>query len=265
MEVIIRPTSEAATRLAAAITADAIRAKPDLVLGLATGRTMERLYAILVEDHLDRGLNFSRVRTFNLDEYIGIGPDHPQSYRYYMDKHLFGRINIVPKHAHLPDGLADNVDEECAAYERRIAACGGIDLQVLGIGLSGHIGFNEPLSALHSRTRAKALSQETIDQNASQFKRLEDMPLRAMTMGVGTILDSRRCVLLAVGESKADIVAKAVEGPVTSMISASALQFHPKCVVILDEEAASRLEHRTYYDRIYETEPEWAPYRDAGL
>jgi glucosamine-6-phosphate deaminase len=261
MEVIIRGSAEAASRLAARLISDALRAKPGLVLGLATGRTMEGLYGILAEMHANEGLDFSQAASFNLDEYIGLAPDNPNSYRSYMERHLFSRINIRPERTFLPDGTAPDLGAECEAYERRIAQTGGIDLQLLGIGRTGHIGFNEPLSALRSRTRPKALTPGTIAQNAPLFTDGTQMPKRAITMGVGTILDARRCIMLVTGTEKADILAKAAEGPVTAMISASALQLHPSCTIIADEEAASRLENCDYYHWIFDNEPEWEPYR----
>jgi glucosamine-6-phosphate deaminase len=260
MEVIIRPNTEDATRLASRLIKKEMEAKPSLVLGLATGRTMELLYSMLVDMHQHEGLNFNRVRTFNLDEYIGLPSEDLHSYRYYMNQHLFNRVNIDIRNTFLPNGMADDIDEECALYEDKIRRCGGIDLQVLGVGMSGHIGFNEPLSAMLSRTRAKALTPQTIEQNAPLFDDPAKMPKRAITMGVGTILDSRRCILLATGESKADIIAKSVEGPVTSMISATALQLHPKCTVIIDQAAATKLSQQEYYRWIFENEPEWQEY-----
>ena len=261
MQVIIRPTKEAASELAAAIIADRVRKHADSVLGLATGRTMERLYAKLVRKHKEENLDFSLVRTYNLDEYIGIPPEHPGSYRYYMNKHLFNEINIDLRNTHLPLGMAEDVHAECKNYERSIEFNGGIDLQVLGIGASGHIGFNEPLSALKSRTRDKSLTPSTIKQNEGLFDKPEDMPRRAITMGVGTSLESARILMLVTGSSKADILAKAVEGPVTSMVSASALQLHENVIVIVDESAAANLEGKDYYHWIFENEPEWAKYR----
>ena len=267
MEVIIRPTEDAAAGLVSRLIVLALHAKPDLVLGLATGRTMEAVYDKLTascktpEQERHGDADFSRVTTFNLDEYIGLAPDDPHSYRYYMNRRLFERVNIDLANTHLPDGVAPDIDAECARYEAKIASKGGIDLQLLGIGSSGHIGFNEPLSAMLSRTRAKALSPATIAQNAPLFDSPERMPRRAITMGVGTILESKRCILLATGAGKAQIIAKAVEGPVTSMISASALQLHPRCTVILDEAAAARLENQEYYRWIFENEPEWQPFR----
>lgn len=262
MEVIIRPDRTAAAELTARLIARAIHRKPKIVLGLATGRTMESVYRRLVKMHQDGGLDFSLVTTFNLDEYIGLGPDHPQSYRHYMNAQLFDHVNIDPRNTHLPDGMADDIDAECIRYENAIRECGGIGLQLLGIGRSGHIGFNEPLSAMLSRTRAKALTPATLEQNAPLFPDPAQMPKRAITMGVGTILESKQCVLLATGPEKADVVAKAVEGPVTSMISASALQLHPNCRVIVDEAAASKLQNQEYYRWIFDNEPEWQEFHN---
>jgi glucosamine-6-phosphate deaminase len=261
MEIIIRENEAMATDLTARVIADSIRRKPKLVLGLATGRTMENLYARLVEEHTENGLDFSLCETFNLDEYVGLPPENPNSYRYYMNKHLFSKINIDIRNTHLPDGMAEDLVEAAERYEQLIIDAGGIDLQLLGIGRSGHIGFNEPLSALQSRTREKALTPVTIAQNSPLFDPPESMPKQAMTMGVGTILDAKRIIMLVTGEEKADILAKAVEGPVTSMISASALQLHPKCTVIVDEAAASKLVEKEYYRWIFDNDPEWQDYR----
>lgn len=262
MEVIIRPTAAAAADLVAALIAADLRRQPSLVLGLATGRTMEAVYSRLVLQHREAGLDFSLCRTFNLDEYVGLPATDPNSYRNYMNTHLFSRVNIDLRNTHLPDGLAADLDAECARYEQAIERNGGIDLQLLGIGRTGHIGFNEPLSALKSRTRVKALSPVTLEQNAPFFGGVHQMPHRAITMGVGTILDSRRAMLLATGEEKAEIIARAVEGPITAMISASALQWHPRCTVIIDEAAAAGLREQEYYRWIFANEPEWEPYRD---
>lgn len=263
MEVILQPSADDAARLVAALISRELKAKPHLVLGLATGRTMEAVYAELVRLHREEGLDFSRCRTFNLDEYIGLGLDHPGSYRRFMREQLFNHINIDPSNTHVPDGLAVNLPAECEAYEARIAACGGIDLQILGIGSDGHIGFNEPLSALMSRTREKALTRKTREQNAAMFGGDPDkVPARAITMGVGTILDSRRCILLATGKEKAGVFAKAVEGPITAMISATALQLHPRCTVIADEAAAGRLKGKEYYRWLFANEPEWQEFQN---
>jgi glucosamine-6-phosphate deaminase len=261
MEVIIQPNAEAAASLVARAAARELRANPNLVLGLATGSTMERVYRNLARMHKEEKLDFSLCRTFNLDEYVGLFPADPSSYRHYMNHHLFRHVNVDPRNTYLPNGLATDLDEECRRYEATIQRFGGIDLQLLGIGKAGHIGFNEPLSALRSRTRVKALTPTTLKQNAPFFGGEEHMPHRAITMGVGTILESRRCFLLATGESKAEVIAKAVEGPITSMISATALQLHAWCTVVVDEEAAGKLKERDYYRWIFENEPEWQDYR----
>ena len=261
MEVIIMPTEEKATLLTAKLIADALRKRPNLTLGLATGRTMENLYAKLGEMHKEEKLDFSLCRTFNLDEYVGLPGSDPNSYRAYMNHHLFSRINIDPRNTHLPHGDAADLEAECAQYEQLMKDEGGVDLQLLGIGRSGHIGFNEPLSPLTSRTRAIPLTPVTIAQNSPLFENPEDMPKRGLSMGVGTILEAKSVVMLVTGAEKADIIAKAIEGPVTSMISASALQMHNNTVVILDEAAAANLQGKDYYNWIFQNEPRWAQYR----
>jgi glucosamine-6-phosphate deaminase len=261
MEVIIKPTSEAAAELVAQMIARELRANPHLVLGLATGRTMESVYARLVRMHREQGLDFSLCSTFNLDEYVGLRPSDRHSYRHYMNHHLFQQVNIDLRNTHLPDGTASDLDAECARYEALIRRFSGIDLQLLGIGRAGHLGFNEPLSALRSRTRVKALSPVTLQQNAPLFEHPKDIPRRALTMGVGTILESHRCLLMATGEEKASIIAKAVEGPITAMISATALQLHQRCTVVVDDAAASQLKGADYYRWIFDNEPEWEQFR----
>ena len=261
MEVIIQSDKESACLLTARLIAAATQNKPRLVLGLATGNTMERVYEMLTNMHRKEGLDFSKCLTFNLDEYVGLSATDKTSYRLYMNKHFFSKINIKINNTHLPDGKAKDIDKECARYEAKIKKAGGIDFQLLGIGKNGHIGFNEPLSALRSRTRVKALTPTTVAQNSRYFKNPSLMPRRAVTMGVGTILDSKRCVLLVTGKVKANIIAKAVEGPITSMITASALQLHPRCTIIMDEQAASKLRGTDYYRWIFENEPEWQEYR----
>jgi glucosamine-6-phosphate deaminase len=245
----------------ARLIADTVKRKPDAVLGLATGRTPEQVYQRLCEMHRSESLDFSHVTTFNLDEYIGIPAAHPQSYRSTMQKALFDHINNKRERTFLPDGMASDLEAGCSAYEQAIERAGGIDLQLLGIGLNGHLAFNEPLSSLTSRTRTKSLTPETRQQNSSFFGGAEKVPSRAITMGVGTILESRWCVLLATGDSKAEILQRAIEGPVQSVITASALQMHRRCTVIVDEPAASKLQHREYYRWVFGNEPEWAPYR----
>jgi glucosamine-6-phosphate deaminase len=261
MEVIIQPDKEAAAALVARVIAHDLRANPHLVLGLATGVTMERVYKQLVTLHREEHLDFSLCSTFNLDEYVGLVPTDPNSYRHYMDERLFRNVNIDPRNTHLPNGMADDLAAECRRYEALIQRFGGIDLQLVGIGKAGHIGFNEPLSALRSRTRIKALTPTTLKQNAPLFGGQAKVPRRAITMGVGTIIEARRCLLLATGDTKASVLAKAVEGPITSMVTASALQLHPRCTVVVDEEAAAELKEKDYYRWIFANEPEWQDYR----
>jgi glucosamine-6-phosphate deaminase len=261
VEVIIQADEAAAAQLVARLIVKELRANPHLVLGLATGRTMEAVYRRLVEAHRQEHLDFSLCRTFNLDEYVGLPTDHPGSYRYYMNQHLFAQVNFDRRNTHLPNGMAQDLDAECAHYERVIQKAGGIDLQLLGIGRAGHIGFNEPLSALRSRTRVKALTPTTLEQNAPLFGGADQMPRRAITMGVGTILECRRCLLLATGAEKAEVLARAVEGPISSMVSATALQLHARCTVVVDEPAASRLQGADYYRWIFANEPEWEQFR----
>lgn len=206
--------------------------------------------------HKEEGLDFSQVITFNLDEYYGLSPEHPQSYRYFMDVNLFNHINIKKENTNVPDGKIpiEQIEEYCKNYEDMIKKAGGIDLQIVGIGRDGHIGFNEPGSPLYSRTRLVALDEQTIKDNSRFFERIEDVPRFAITMGVGTILEAKEILFLANGEKKAEIVAKAIEGPITSQISATVLQLHPKVTVILDEEAASKLKRKEYYKFVSEAE-----------
>ncbi|MCB9992699.1 MAG: glucosamine-6-phosphate deaminase [Hyphomicrobiaceae bacterium] len=258
MEVIVRPDREQAVSLVAEIILDRLRAKPEIVLGLATGRTMTRVYDLLAQS----AVSFACVTTFNLDEYVGLSAEHPGSFARYMRDHLFEKVDIDPARAHLPDGAAADLRKAAHDFEELIKKAGGIDLQLLGIGENGHIGFNEPASALMSRTRDKTLTPTTRAQNAAFFCGDPNMvPPRALTMGIGTILDAKELILLATGEGKAGIVARAVEGPITASVSASALQLHPNCKVVLDEDAAGSLKFRDYYDFVFENEPEWAKYR----
>jgi len=253
MEIIIQPTPEAATAIAARLMARLIREKPAAVLGLATGGTMEPLYRELVTLKLD----WSRLTTFNLDEYAGLPPQHPQSYHSFMQEKLFQHVNVSARNVNIPDGLAKDVPAMCENYERKIVSAGGIDLQLLGIGAHGHIGFNEPTSSLGSRTRIKTLTPQTRRDNARFFGGEEQVSHHVITMGIGTILESRHCLLLAFGRKKARAIAKAVEGPVTAMNPASALQLHPQVTVLLDEEAAAELELTDYYRWVYAQKPDW--------
>ena len=262
MEMLVCSQAADAIKLTSQLVAARLRHNPKLTLGCATGRTMERLYTELVRLHREDQLSFRYCRTFNLDEYVGLAHDDPRSYHAYMAVRLFDFTDIDRNNTYLLDGTADDLVAEARSYEAQIEACGGIDLQLLGIGEIGHIGFNEPLSALLSRTREKALTPRTREQNATFFEGgLSEVPKRALTMGVGTILDAKEIVLLVTGESKAEILAKATEGPITSMISATALQLHPNCKVIVDEAAATKLQNRDYYHWIFENDPEWEAYR----
>ncbi|MGA3266891.1 MAG: glucosamine-6-phosphate deaminase [Verrucomicrobiota bacterium] len=253
MEIVIQPTREATTAVAARICARLIREKPNAVLGLATGNTPLLLYRELIALKLD----WRRIVTFNLDEYVGLAPQHPQSYHSFMWQNLFRHVNVAKKNVHLPDGLARDVPKFCARYEKQIRAAGGVDLQVLGIGTDGHIGFNEPTSSLASRTRIKTLTPQTRRDNAGFFGGEEQVPHHVITMGIGTISEARHCLLLAFGKTKAHAVAAAVEGPLTAMNPASALQLHPQVTMCLDADAASELKLQDYYRWVYDQKPEW--------
>lgn len=255
MEVIIKKDYTEMSKEAAQIVAGLLYEKPNAVLGLATGSTPIGFYKELIRMHKEEGLDFSKVVTFNLDEYIGLPASHDQSYNYFMWDNLFKHININAENVHVPNGMAPNVAAFCEWYEDEIDKAGGLDLQVLGIGGDGHIAFNEPVSSLASRTRMKTLTEETIEDNARFFAKKEDVPRYAITMGVGTIMESRQCIMLANGEKKAETVRKALEGPVTAMVTASALQLHPNVVTILDEPAATKLELKEYYEWVYANKP----------
>jgi glucosamine-6-phosphate deaminase len=241
LEVIVRKTYEEMSALAAEFIAELISVKPDCVLGLATGSTPVGMYKELIRLHKEDGLDFSEVKTFNLDEYVGLPPDHSQSYRYFMDTTLFDHININRQNTCVPDGMAKDVHAACAAYEEAIERCGGIDLQVLGIGANGHIAFNEPGSSLGSRTRVKTLDDKTIRDNARFFESIDEVPRYALTMGVGTIMDARQLLLLANSKGKREAIAKTVEGPITAMVPATIVQLHPKATIITDKAAAALL------------------------
>ncbi|HZK18941.1 MAG TPA: glucosamine-6-phosphate deaminase [Clostridia bacterium] len=223
---------------AAGIVADQVTAKSDTVLGLATGSTPEGMYRLLVEKHR-RGMDFSRVVAFNLDEYIGLPPEHPQSYHYYMYHKFFKHINIPPQNINIPRGLADNFDRVCQEYDRRINEAGGIDLLVLGVGRNGHIGFNEPNSRLNIGTHVIGLTENTIKVNGRFFRSLEEVPRRAITMGMGSILKARKIVLLANGLNKALAIKETVSGKITTEVPVSLLQLHPNLLIIVDKGAAS--------------------------
>ena len=255
MEVIISETYDQMCKAAAQTVALLLNRKPDAVLGLATGSTPLGLYKELARMHKDEGLDFSQVTTFNLDEYVGLRANHDQSYHYFMNENFFKHVNVPVDSIHVPSGTTNNYESFCAWYEQRIKDCGGIDLQVLGIGSDGHIAFNEPGSSLGSRTRIKTLAKQTIDDNARFFASAQEVPIYAITMGVGTILEARKLILLANGAKKAQAVADAVEGPVCSMCTASALQLHHDSTVFVDAPAAGKLKMLDYYKWIQANKP----------
>ena len=250
MRIVIEKSADDVSQFAAARIAQLIRHNPACVLGLATGSTPLGTYQELIRLHREEELDFSKITTFNLDEYVGLSPDHPQSYRYFMQSSLFDHVNVRPEATHVPDGLARDLNAHCLHYEADIRAKGGIDLQLLGVGTDGHIAFNEPSSSLASRTRLKSLTSETVRDNARFFENESEVPRLALTMGVGTILESRQCLLLETGVNKAEAVQATIEGPVTAQITASALQLHADTILVIDEAAASRLERQDYYREV---------------
>lgn len=254
-EVVIVPTPADAGVLVADEIARLIAARPDAVLGLATGSTPLPVYEAL-RPRL-AGVDVSRVRGFALDEYVGIDPRHPQSYRSVITTEVVEPLGLDPERIHTPNGDLATIAHAGEDYERAIADAGGIDLQILGIGTSGHIGFNEPGSSFASRTRVKTLIEQTRRDNARFFDSIDDVPMHCITQGLGTILSARHLFLLAFGEGKAGAVAGAVEGPVTSSLPGSAIQLHPHVTVVVDEAAASRLEHADYYRYAYANKPGW--------
>ncbi len=241
MEVVIKGSYEEMSKLSAEMIADVIRRKPRAILGLATGSTPLGTYKEMIRLHKEEGLDFSRVTTFNLDEYVGLTHDHPQSYHYFMWENLFKHINVNPKAVHIPDGTAKDIPAFCRWYEEQMVKIGGLDVQLLGIGSNGHIAFNEPGSSLGSRTRVKTLDEKTRQDNARFFRNMNEVPRYAITMGIGTIMDGRQLVLLANGSGKAEAIWKTCEGPITAMVPATIVQLHPKATIIVDKQAAARL------------------------
>lgn len=250
MKVIILDTPASVAARGAQIFKKQLQRKPDSVLGLATGSTPLALYKELIGLNQAGEISFARVATFNLDEYLGLDSEHPQSYRYFMNKQLFDHIDIDKDKTRVPPGNAKDPIAACAHYEAEIRRAGGIDLQLLGIGRNGHIGFNEPSSSLASRTRIKTLSLDTIRDNARFFGPGDYQPHLSITMGIGTILESRKVLLLATGAHKAEAVAAAVEGPLTAACPASALQMHPDATIIVDQAAAGKLSGADFYRHV---------------
>ncbi len=241
MKLIITRDYEEMSRRAADIVISHMVQKPDMVLGLATGSTPEGLYQKLIEAYRGGTIDFSNVRTFNLDEYYGIDEDNDQSYHYFMKEKLLDHVNIPMENTHILDGMAEDVHAECMDYERRIDEAGGIDLQILGIGKNGHIGFNEPGDVFIRRTHLVDLDQETIQANSRFFTCKEEVPTQALTMGIETIMKARKIILIASGEGKAEAIYRAVKCEIHPMVPASILHVHPDVTVIVDEEAASKL------------------------
>lgn len=240
MNVIVVSNFDAMSEEVARIVRGQITGKPSSVLGLATGSSPLGVYGLLVE-YFGRGVDFSKLTTFNLDEYVGLTSDHSQSYRHYMDENLFSKVNIQREKTFIPNGMAEDLEAECKNYEKLIKQAGGIDLQLLGIGTNAHIGFNEPGTEFGTRTQVVGLAQSTINDNARFFASLDEVPTLAISMGIKSIMQAKSIVLMANGGSKADAVYAAVKGPVTTAVPASVLQLHPSVTFVVDQAAASKL------------------------
>lgn len=249
MDVVIAPTGVDVGRIAADLITATVQGSADAVLGIATGSSPLETYRELARRVADGVVDLSAVRAFALDEYVGLGSDHPESYRSVIRREVIGPLRLTADLVQTPDGDAPDLDAACARYERMIRDAGGVDIQLLGIGANGHIGFNEPLSSFSSRTRVATLTAQTRRDNARFFESLDDVPHQCVTQGIGTIMDARCLVLVADGERKAESVARMIEGPVTDTCPASALQLHPHAVVIVDESAARILTPSQRYDR----------------
>lgn len=256
-EVVIVGSEDEAGELAASAVVDLVRRAPDAVLGLATGSTPLSTYRALARRIHDERLDVSRVRGFALDEYVGLPVGHPESYRAVITREVVEPLGLTPSLVHVPDGDPETIVTAAAAYENAIDAAGGVDLQILGIGRTGHIGFNEPGSSLASPTRVKTLTEQTRADNARFFDSPDEVPMHCITQGIGTILRARHLVLLAFGAAKARALADAVEGPVSASRPGSAIQLHPHATVIVDEAAASALEHAAYYRHAWANKPDW--------
>jgi glucosamine-6-phosphate deaminase len=248
VEIIIEASVDPLAERAASIVLAELARKPDLVLGLATGSTPIRMYERLRQ----RPEAFQKVRFFNLDEFYGLAPSDPNSFHWFLRHHLIDHVKHEPKNVHLFRGDVKDLEEAAEETEDLIRGVGGIDLQILGIGRNGHVGFNEPGSSLGSRTRPKTLEPETLAHYARNLDPQAPLSSFAITMGVGTIMEAKRCLMLVSGPEKAEIVRLMVEGPVTSEVPATALQMHPRAVVVLDEPAASKLKRRDYYRWVFE-------------
>lgn len=258
MEVIILKDPAAIGRIGADAIESLLARKPDAVLGLATGSSPLAIYDELVARHAAGRVSFKQARGFNLDEYVGLPADHPERYRNVIDTVFASRVDFPPGTVSGPDGLAADIPAACAAYEQAIREAGGVDLQILGIGTDGHIGFNEPGSSLASRTRIKTLTRQTRVDNARFFDgNLDAVPTHCVTQGLGTIMDARHLLLVATGRSKAEAVHHLAEGAVSAMWPATIMQHHPHVTVLLDDAAARRLQLADYYRETYESKPDW--------
>lgn len=257
MEVVIA-APEDLVALAAGAIESLLAAKPEAVLGLATGSSPLGIYDELARRHRDGRVSFSRARAFMLDEYVGLPPDHPERYRNVIEQEIASRVDFAPDAVQGPDGLAEDVVAACAQYEAAIAAAGGVDLQILGIGTDGHVGFNEPGSSLASRTRIKTLTDQTRADNARFFDGdIDEVPRHCLTQGLATIMSARHIVLIAIGRAKAEAIHHLVEGPVSAMWPATILQHHPHVSVLVDPAAAGRLQLADYFRSTYAAKPAW--------
>jgi glucosamine-6-phosphate deaminase len=257
-EVIVVGSREAAGALVAEAVERLVASTPEAVLGLATGDTPLPVYRALAE-RVAAGLDLSRVRGFALDEYVGLPVSHPQSYHSVIAREVVQPLHLDPSRIAVPDGRALGIETAGERYETAILAAGGVDLQILGIGTDGHIGFNEPGSSFASVTRVKTLAEQTRVDNARFFDSIDEVPIHSITQGLGTILRAERLVLLAFGAAKAHAVAAAVEGALSASVPASAIQLHPRATVIIDEQAASRLRELDYYRHAFANKPVWDP------
>ena len=258
MEVVVLDTPDAVAHAGAQAFVETVQSTPDAVLGLATGSSPVGVYALLQRRCADGEVSFAACSAFTLDEYVGLSPDHPQLYRAVIRRDFVDGIDMPASRLHSPDGAAADIPAACRAYEEAIAASGGVDVQILGIGTDGHIAFNEPGSSLASRTRIKTLTAQTRRDNGRFFDGdVDAVPTHCLTQGVGTIMRARHVVLVATGAAKAEAVSRFVEGPVTASCPASALQWHPHVTVLLDADAAGRLERLEYYRETYAAKPSW--------
>ncbi|WP_327065328.1 glucosamine-6-phosphate deaminase [Kitasatospora sp. NBC_01250] len=257
MEIVIVPDAAAGGELIATAIAELLTGKPDALVGVATGSTPLPIYQALAAKVRAGALDVSRARICQLDEYVGLPQGHPESYRSVVLREVLEPLGIAESAFLGPDGSADDIAAAATAYDHALAEAGGVDLQLLGIGTDGHIGFNEPCSSLASRTRIKTLTEQTRVDNARFFDSIDQVPHHVITQGIGTILEARHLVLLATGEAKAEAVAQAVEGPLSAFVPASALQLHPHATVVVDEAAASRLKLADYFRATYAAKPAW--------